>query len=316
MKRASPVNVGAGTSAAAIPAVHVRRARYGARLTPYLYLVPMVVLVSAFLLYPAVSTIWISFTNWNGLNSEAFIGLQNYTQLLADPAFSTSFHNTIYWVIGVLLLQVGLGLLLAVALNNVVGGSLLKTIFYIPAALSGAASGVIWYFIFDPDQGVLNTFLRAIHLDGLTQQWLTTPPINTFAMIGAATWLGLGPNIVLFLVGLQNIPRDPIEAALIEGAGPLQLFWKITVPLLRPMLTVVVAIALINSFKVFDLIWAMTQGGPYRSSETLAVTMYRESFVSFHLAYGAAVAVVLTVIVTVISIFYIRSMFHRDVGVF
>jgi multiple sugar transport system permease protein len=135
-------------------------------------------------------------------------------------------------------------------------------------------------------------------------------------MIVAATWLGMGPNMMLFLVGLQNISRDPIEAALIEGITPIQLFWHITLPLLRPMLTVVVAIALINSFKVFDIIWAMTQGGPYRSSETLAVTMYRESFVSFHIAYGAAIAVVLTLIVTAVSIVYIRTMFRRDVEVY
>jgi multiple sugar transport system permease protein len=117
--------------------------------------------------------------------------------------------------------------------------------------------------------------------------------------------------MVLFLVGLQNIPREPIEAALVDGAGRFSLFWHVTLPLLRPITAVVVGISLINSFKVFDLIWVMTQGGPYRSSETLAVTMYRESFVSFHVGYGAAVAVVLTAIVWVVAVFYLRAMFRR-----
>ena len=130
-------------------------------------------------------------------------------------------------------------------------------------------------------------------------------------MIAAFTWQGLGPTMVLFLVGLQNIPREPIEAALVDGAGRLRLFWHVTLPLLRPITAVVVGISLINSFKVFDLIWVMTQGGPYRSSETLAVTMYRESFVSFHVGYGAAVAVVLTAIVWVVAVFYLRAMFRR-----
>src|SRR6266516_4683828 len=117
--------------------------------------------------------------------------------------------------------------------------------------------------------------------------------------------------MMLFLMGLQNIPRDAVEAALIDGANGIRLFRHITLPLLRPMATIVMGIALINSFKVFDLIWVMTQGGPYRSSETLAVTMYRESFVSFHVGYGAAVAVLLTLIVFVLSIFYLRAMFRR-----
>jgi ABC-type sugar transport system permease subunit len=314
MKR---VTVGAGTSpGTATYPTRSRRTRYAARLSPYLYLVPMVVLVGAFLLYPAAATIWYSFTDWNGLNAASFVGLLNYTNLITDPAFQTSFTNTVLWVIGVLALQVSLGLLLAIMLNNVIGGEFFKAVFYLPAVLSGAATGIIWYFIFSPDQGVINTTLRFLHLGGLAQDWLTTPPLNTFAMIVAATWLGMGPNMLLFLVGLQNIPRDPIEAATIEGITPIKMFWHITLPLLRPMLTVVVAIALINSFKVFDIIWAMTQGGPYRSSETLAVTMYRESFVSFHIAYGAAIAVVLTLIVTAVSIVYIRTMFRRDVEVY
>jgi multiple sugar transport system permease protein len=135
-------------------------------------------------------------------------------------------------------------------------------------------------------------------------------------MIVAATWQGLGPNMLLFLVGLQNLPREPLEAGMLDGAGPIRLFWHITVPLLRPMLTIVAGIALINSFKVFDLIWVMTQGGPYRSSETLALTMYHESFVSFQLGYGAAIAIVLTAIVMVLSIFYLRTMFSRDEEVY
>ena len=282
----------------------------------YLYLVPMLVLVGCFLLYPAAKTLYLSFTDSNGLNTPKFIGLQNYTSLLSDPAFSSSFQNTLLWVVGVMILQVTLGLIVAVVLSSVRGGELMKTLIYLPSTISGAAVAVVWYFMFDPTQGLINSALRFVHLGGLAQDWLTVVPLNTWAMIVAATWQGLGPNMLLCLVGLQNIPRDPLEAGMLDGAGPIRLFWHITLPLLRPMLTVVVGIALINSFKVFDLIWVMTQGGPYRSSETLAVTMYREAFVSFELGYGAAIAVVLTLIVMVLSIFYLRAMFRRDSEVY
>ena len=254
----------------------------------------MVGLVGVFLLYPAADTVWTSLTDSTGIGKAHFIGIDNYTALVHDPAFKTSFVNTLYWVAGVLVLQVGprarAGTRSSAARR---WRRSLKGVFYLPAAISAAATGVIWYFVFNPDQGLLNSSLRLFGLDGLAQSWLVNPPTNTFAMIAAFTWQGLGPTMLLFLIGLQNLPREPIEAALVDGAGRLRLFWHVTLPLLRPMTAVVVGISLINSFKVFDLIWVMTQGGPYRSSETLAVTMYRESFVSFHVGYGAAVAVVL-----------------------
>jgi multiple sugar transport system permease protein len=282
------------------------------RLVAYLYLVPMVALVSVFLLYPAADTVWTSLTDSTGLGSAHFVGLDNYVNLIHDSAFKTSFLNTLYWVAGVLVLQVGLGLVMALVLSSTALARILKGVFYLPATISAAATGVIWFFVFSPDQGVVNSFLRVVGLGGLAHTWLTAdPPLNTWAMIVAFTWQGLGPTMILFLVGLQSIPRDPIEAALVDGATGFRLFWHITLPLLRPMTAVVVGISLINSFKVFDLIWAMTQGGPYRSSETLAVTMYRESFVSFHVGYGASVAVLLTVIVFALSIFYLRAMFRR-----
>jgi ABC-type sugar transport system permease subunit len=287
-----------------------RRRRRRRRLTGYLYLLPMVALVSVFLLYPAIKTVWVAFTDATGTNAGSFIGLDNFSRLVKDPAFRTSVRNTVYWVIGALILQVGLGLLLAIVLSNMRAGTWLKRLFYLPATLSGAAVGVIWFYIFNPDNGLLSTSLRWIGLD-VTTRWLADPPINTFAMIFAAMWQGLGPAMILFLVGLQNLPREPIEAARVDGAHGLRLFWHITFPLLRPMTAVVVAITMINNFKVFDLIWVMTQGGPYRSSETLAVTMYRESFVSFSVGYGASVAVVLTIVVLLLSIFYLRSMFRR-----
>jgi ABC-type sugar transport system permease subunit len=306
--------VGTATAPAGRLRVGVRQPslrRLLATATPYVYLAPMVILVGVFLLYPAADTIWLSFNNWNGIQEAQFVGIANFVKLGTDPAFVTACLNTVYWVVGLMLLQVVLGLALAMLLNASPVGELYKRILYLPAAISGAAIGVIWYAIFNNELGLLNSSLRFFHLDVLAHAWLTTPPLNTFAMVVAAVWQGLGPAIVLFLVGLQNIPHDPLEAGRVDGANGWQLFRHVTLPLLRPMTVVVVGINLINSFKVFDIIWVMTQGGPYRSSETLAVTMYRDAFVSFQFGYGASVAFVLTVIVLVVSIFYIRAMFRR-----
>src|SRR2546426_106750 len=149
------------------------------------------------------------------------------------------------------------------------------------------------------------------YLNLWTDPVFITASLTTFSMIVAAVWQGLGPTIILFLVGLQTIPRDPIEAAQTDGANAWQVFRYVTLPLLRPITVVVVGINLINSFKVFDIIWTMTQGGPYRSSETLAVTMFRDSFVSFEFGYGASVAMVLTVVTFAVAVFYIRAIFQR-----
>jgi ABC-type sugar transport system permease subunit len=275
------------------------------RSTRYWYLLPAVVLVGVFLVLPFLWTSYWSFTNYGGLGAPQFAGLSNYLTLLQDPVLVTSFVNTFLWTVGSLLLPVGVGLLVAVLTFELIGGALYRLPFLLPYALSGAVVGVLWSFVLR-DDGAFNVMLRAMGLEELTRSWLLSPPWNTLAMILAHTWQATGVSVVLFLVGLQAIPRDPIEAARIDGATGWTLFRYITWPLLRPMTVVVIGISLVNSLKTFDVIWVMTQGGPYRSSETLAVTMYRETFVEFKYGYGAAIAVILSVIVLSLSWLYLR----------
>ena len=285
--------------------------RWFARYSPYLYLLPAVLLVGGFLLYPAVYTLYISLTNWNGLDVPKFVGLQNYVQFLRDPVFQTSFTNTLIWVIGTISFPVlwGLGMSLLITRIPFEGG--FKTIFYLPYAISATSTSVIWAFMLSPD-GFINTVLHLVGLNGVARSWLISPPWNTFAMLMAYTWQTAGTNMVLFSVGLQALPTDPIESAKIDGANGWQTFIYVIFPLLRPTTTVVITLAVVNSFKVFDLIWVMTQGGPYRSSETLVVTMYRESFVLFNLGKGAAIASLLSLIVFAFSAIYLRQMFRRN----
>jgi multiple sugar transport system permease protein len=282
------------------------------KIGPYLYIVPAVLFVGAFLLAPMLYTLVLSFTEYDLMTPPKFIGLANYRSLLTEPNFLTSLTNTFIWMLGTLLLPVGLGLFIAVVVDRVAFAGVFKSVFYIPLTISAVATGLIWTWMYGPDLGVLNTLLRGIGLSEWARSWLTEVPVNTLAMIAAWTWKMTGQNMIIFLVGLQAIPKEPVEAVKLEGATGWQTFRYVVFPLLRPMTIVVITMSLINSLNQFDLIYVMTQGGPYRSSETLAVTMYRESFTMFHMGYGAAVAIVLSLIVILLSGSYLRSNLKQE----
>lgn len=283
-----------------------RAANKAARsLTPYLFLAPAVVMVGVLMLYPFVRSAYLSFTDYGGIGTPDWIGLANYDQLINDPILEKSIRNTLLWVVGTLVLPVGLGLVIAVLSFDMKGGAFYRVPFLLPYALSGTAIATVWQFMLVRD-GALNSVLNGVGLESLARSWLLRPPSNTWSMIVASTWQSVGVSVLLFLIGLQVIPKDPIEAARLDGAQGIRLFWDMTFPLLRPMTVVIVGISLVNSLKTFDIIWIMTQGGPARTSETLAVTMYRESFVILRHGYGSAIAVVLSAIVIAVSWLYLR----------
>ena len=268
-------------------------------------------MVMIFLLIPAGYTVWVSFTKWDGLGAPRFIGFGNYLRFVKDHVFITSLKNTVIWVIFTLAFSVFLGLLVAYFVNRIRFANLFKSIFYIPLTISAVTTGLVWMWMYSPDLGVVNTLLRLVGLSG--RSWLSEVPLNTYAMIWAWTWKTVGMNMVIFLIGLQAIPTEPVEACKIDGATEWQTFRYVVFPMLSTITTVVVAMSLINSFNIFDIIYVMTDGGPYRSSETLAVTMFRESFVLFHMGYGAAIAIFLSAIVIAISWIYIREVTKREV---
>lgn len=280
-------------------------ARLRGALDSYQFLIPAMVLVGVLLILPFLWTLYLSLTEYGGLGEARFVGFDNYVRLLEDPILLRSLANTVMWVVGSLLLPVGLGLFIAVLTFNLAGGFFYRLPILMPYALSGAAVGVLWSFMLQSD-GAVNGMLTAAGLEFLARDWLLSAPLNTLSMIFASTWQATGVTLILFLVGLQAIPPEPIEAARVDGARGWTLFWYVTLPLLRPMTVVVIGISLINSLKVFDIIWVITQGGPARSSETLAVTMYRQTFLLFEYGYGSAIAVALSIIVVTLSWFYLR----------
>ncbi len=258
-----------------------------------------------------LQNVYYSFFNWDGLGAPVFNGIKNYVTLFTDAVIGTSMLNTVLWVVFTLVFPALGGLLVAVFLTGVKGASFFKSIFFIPLTISFVATGIIWTYMFSRELGVVNGIFALLGLD-LKPSYLTSVPLNTFAMIIAWTWQQLGSNMVMFLMGLGTIPRDPIEACLLDGANKWQTFIHVKFPMLAPITTVVITMAMVNSFKVFDIIYVMTRGGPYSSSETLAVSMFRETFTLFHMGYGAAISVVLSVIVILISAAYIKRMTKRD----
>ncbi|MFE4255396.1 carbohydrate ABC transporter permease [Streptomyces sp. NPDC056910] len=284
------------------------RARAGGRLGGPLsglpWALPALLLVGVLLVYPFFRSVYGSLFEDNGFTSH-YTGLDNYVRLAEDPIFGRSLLNTVMWVAGTLLLPVVAGLAIAVATHRMRFGRIAQLVVVLPCAISGAATAVLWKFILT-SEGSLNQVLQGLGLDSLVRPWLLEWPQNTLSMIVASTWQATGLNVVLFAIGLSAIPRETVEAAELDGATGWRMFRHITLPQLRSVSVVVIGMAIVNSLKAFDMIWVLTQGGPARSSETLALTMYRESFRLFHVGYGSAVALVLSAIVVASSWMYLR----------
>jgi len=283
----------------------------GEKLASYLFILPAFALVVVLLLVPMVQNIYYSFFDWDGIGKPVFEAFGNYTRLLRDPDFLVSIRNTVLWVVFTLLFPVLGGLLVAVFVDGVRFERFFKSVFFVPLTISFVATGIIWTYMFSRELGVLNGLFEVLGLPW-RPSWLTGVPLNTFSMLISWTWQQLGTNMVMFLMGLGTIPKEPIEAAIIDGANRFETFRHVKLPMLRPITTVVITMAMVNSFKAFDIIYVMTRGGPYHSSETLAVTMFRETFTLFRMGYGSAIAVFLSIVVIAVSALYIKRMAKRD----
>lgn len=244
-----------------------------------------------------------------GNQDTGFVGLDNYVTMFTDPALLQSLVNTLIWVVGSLLLPVVIGLLIAVGTSSLRLGSVARLCMVIPYALSGTAVGVVGYMMFQSG-GSVSQALQFFGLQSLDQQWLLVWPWNVISGILVATWNGTGVNVVLFMVGLQTIPRETVEAAALDGAQGVRRFVSIIFPQLKAVTAVVVGLTITNALRTFDVVYVLTRGGPGRSSETLGLSMYRQTFLLFDPAVGSALAIFLTLIVLVASWLYLR----RQIG--
>jgi multiple sugar transport system permease protein len=278
---------------------------------PYFFILPSLVVVLIMLVYPVLRTFYLSFTDAEGLAPNSFIGLANYIKLINDPVISRTMVNVALWTITSFLLPILIGLFIAVTVSGIRYSAIYRTIFLLPYVFSGVAIGSLYINVWET-KGILNQTLTTFGLEQFARSWLLEWPYNTFAMIIATTWGVTGLAMVLYTVGLQNIPQSTIEAGTLDGAGPWRLFRSVIWPQLAYINAVVIGTTLANSLRTFDVVWTMTQGGPARSSETLAVTMYRETFLINRPGYGSTIAVLLMVLVLTVSVVALRRSFKAE----
>jgi raffinose/stachyose/melibiose transport system permease protein len=285
----------------------VRRfwSRYG---VSYTFILPAVVLYIVFVLYPFARSFYISLTDWNGFDPVMnFIGLDNYLKLLQDPLFWTAFSHNIIWIIVGSIGAIGLGLFLAILVSSRPPGFLIfRTVYFMPQVLGPAIVGVIWLLIYAPRRGFLYKVGEATGLDFLQRSLLANPQTALLGILFASIWASIGFFFVIFLAGLQNVDRDLLDAARVDGANSWQQFWNVTVPQLSHVITMVIALGMIGSLKVFDIVWTMTQGGPANSSEVLGTLAYQESFNHTHHGYGSAIIMVTSALAVLMSVVFIR----------
>jgi raffinose/stachyose/melibiose transport system permease protein len=284
------------------------------RFLPWVFLAPALIIYSVVVVYPMLFSAYLSFFRWDGVApKKIFVGFQNYVTLLThNEVFWIALKNNAIWLIAALLVPTSIGLSLALVLNSRFRGShIFRSIFYFPAVLSLAVVGLIWTWIYHPDLGLANQLLDALGLKFLKRNWLSDPQIAIYPVILAATWNAVGLPMLLFLAGLQTIPAELHEAAKVEGASRLQRFWHVTFPLLRETTLIVLAITSINALKAYDIIYAMTNGGPANRTQLLSTWMYFLTYNYNEVGLGTAIAVVLFSLTLIFAIPYIRLMTRK-----
>lgn len=275
--------------------------------TPYLFLLPALALFLSFRVYPLLNGLWLSFTNARlGRAEYTFVGLSNYEKLLDDTRFLVSLVNTAYYTVASTLPILALPLLLAVALNRGIAfKALLRGAFFFPFTLSVVTVGLTWLWLLDPVVGPFNYYLRRLGLS--VGSLLADPQTAMWGIVLTSVWWVTGYYLVIYLAGLQEIPRHLYEAAAIDGASGLRSFWSITVPLLRPVFLFVFVIHIIGSFQIFGQVFVMTQGGPGDMTRTVVQHLYETAFQNlFHFGSASAMAWVLFAIILVFSVIQFR----------
>jgi multiple sugar transport system permease protein/sn-glycerol 3-phosphate transport system permease protein len=273
-----------------------------------LFIGPSLFGVFAFLLIPVLMAAVISFTNWDLLSTPAFIGLANYARLIGDPRSINAFIRSGYFVLLTMPLQTVLALLVALLLQNKFRGrAFFRALYVLPWLATPVALAVIWHWLLDPGTGPLQ-FLAPFGIT--TANWFQDPSLALPGIALITVWQFVGYNSLFFLAGLQSIPSGLYEAARLDGAGPWQLFRRITLPLLAPTTLFVVVTNVIGGFQAFDYVYVLTSGGPDHSTEVINYRIYEQAFIQFNGGYAAALAMVLFVIILIATV--IQFAFARN----
>jgi len=271
------------------------------------FLLPSLAGLLIFMVIPMISSLALTFYEWDPLIPTRFhfLGLQNYIHLINDPDFWTALSHTLIYIVGYIPLVMVSGLAIAILMNQkLVGRTFFRGAFFMPVISAWVAVALLWTWIFNPKYGIVNYLIGLLGITG--PAWLYDPNWAMPAIILTSVWKDIGFIMVLFLTGLQNIPREYYEAASIDGASPWQQFRKITLPLLSPTAFFALIISLINSFQVFDQVWVMTQGGPAGATTVLVQQIVNNAFRYGRMGYAATMSWVLFLIVFLVTIFQTR----------
>jgi raffinose/stachyose/melibiose transport system permease protein len=279
------------------------RGRGSRRVTPpWWFTVPALLLFAFVVLVPSARGIYYAFTDWDGLSPTfSWIGFGNFAEMLDDPAATQAVWHTLVIAVAITVIQNGVGLLLALGVNSIIKSrNVLRVLLFAPAVVTPIVSAYLWRNLLGPD-GAVNSLLGAVGLDSWRQDWLGDPDIALWSVVGVIVWQFAGYSMVIFLAGLQSVPREIHEAAAIDGAGAVRRFWSVTRPLLAPAFTINLMLSIIGGIKLFDQVYALTGGGPGHATDTLSTLIYKDAFTLGEFGYSIALAVVLTLVVSVAS---------------
>ncbi|WEV65019.1 sugar ABC transporter permease [Bifidobacterium sp. ESL0764] len=286
-----------------------------AKARPYLFILPLVVLSGFFIYYCIGFTVGTSFTDWDGLSHEMnFIGLKNYAKLLAPGAiFWTALKNNLIFLVVTVLVQAGLGLVIAVILKERLPGSnFFKAVFFMPIAMAPVIIAAIFRIIMDPNVGAINETLRFLHLDFLAQQWLGNPTIALYSICAINIFEWMGFSMIIYYAGLMSIPNDIYEAAKLDGCGFWNTLFRVTIPMLSGTTNTLIVLGIIGSLKTFDIVIQTTGGGPGRSTEFLNTYLYKVGIQQFNGGLSAAIGVMVLIIAVVLSIIQMAFSSRKD----
>jgi multiple sugar transport system permease protein len=278
----------------------------GESITAMLFILPSLIGFTVFYAVPAVRGLWISFTNWDLLRDAKFIGFENYIRLLNDPDFWNALKVTLYYVLLNIPLQTVLAMIIAVMMSRLTKSMIVRALIILPWLMPPVVVGLIWLWLLDPNLGIVNAGLKALGLPMIAFLGLPQWAMPTIAMINI--WEYVGYTALLIFAGLQSIPSSVYEAASIDGASENQIFWKVTVPMLRPVLVFVIVTSVIGSFQIFDTIAITTKGGPINATQVMNWYIYEQAFNRFNMGYATALSMVLFLILIFVSMMQMRLM--------
>lgn len=283
------------------------------------YLIPGLLLFAVIIIFPLLANIGISFTQWSGVGTPEWIGLENYSRLFGDDRFWASTRNNLAMIVAMAIIPTIIGLFLAAVLFDYVAvrvgrrwATWLRAAYYVPQVLPIAVAGVVWGWILNPSYGALNLLLETLGLDALTQNWLGDRSTALLSVMGIMIWFQIGYPLVMFMAGLQRINPEMYEAAEVDGASWFQRFWYITIHMIRPEIFVVLLTTTIAALKVFAQIFVLTRGGPGDATLVPSYFAYQNFFERAEVGYGASIATVMTVIIVGLTIVFLRIQNRRE----